>query len=45
MLSESGSDIRTVQELLGYYDVNTTMIDTHVLHRGTSGIRSLLDGM
>jgi hypothetical protein len=33
-LLESGYDIRTVQELLGQKDVNTTMIYTHVLHRG-----------
>lgn len=33
---------RTVQELLGYRDVKTTMIHTHVLGRGPSGVRSPL---
>ena len=42
-LLQSGYDIRTVQELLGHSNVNTTMIYTHVLNRGGRAVLSPLD--
>jgi len=42
-LLESGTDIRTVQTLLGHKDVATTMIYTHVMKQPGIGVRSPLD--
>ena len=42
-LLEDGYDIRTLQQLLGHTDLKTTMIYTHVMTKGTHGVRSPLD--
>ena len=43
-LIENGYDIRTVQELLGHSNVQTTMVYTHVAQKNKLGVKSPLDG-
>jgi integron integrase len=43
-LFEAGHDIRTIQELLGHADVETTLIYTHATSRADNPLRSPLDG-
>ncbi len=42
-LLESGTDIRTVQLLMGHFSVETTMIYLHVMKRPGAGAPSPLD--
>ena len=42
---ERGTDIQTVQKLLGHKDVQTTEAYTHVLNRGVRSSASQLDGL
>ena len=44
-LLERGTDIRTVQTLLGHKDVKTTEIYTHVMRKPGLGVRSPLDAL
>ena len=44
-LLQRGTDIRTIQALLGHKDVSTTMIYTHILQQGGQGVGSPLDDL
>ena len=44
-LLQASTDIRAAQELLGYGDVSTTMIYTHVIKVAAGGTASPLDAL
>ncbi len=44
-LPENGTDIRTVQELIGNRDLKTTMLYTHVTKSGLYGVKSPADDL